>query len=317
MKIAFHENQLGIRGTSVAMYDYAHFNETLLGNTSIILYNKNHVYNDPIGIKRFSDRFKVFSYEKWEEVEKIIEDEKIDILYMIKGGEFDGKISKKCKTVVHCVFQNYEPHGDVYAYIAKWEAEKMSGGKLPYVTHMFNLPSPNRNIRKELRIPENAIVFGRHGGFDEFNLPFVHKAVEKAALNNKFIYFIFVNTRQFCMKLPNIIHLDPITDLQEKSNFINSCDAMLHGRELGEIFSMSIGEFLTCGKPVLSWPGGSDEGHHHMLKEQALWYRNAEELYNLLINFSSIRREPEVYKNLVSEYTPENVMKDFKRVFFD
>jgi hypothetical protein len=39
VKIAFWDNGLGERGTTVALYDYAHFNEVLLGNKSIILYN--------------------------------------------------------------------------------------------------------------------------------------------------------------------------------------------------------------------------------------------------------------------------------------
>jgi len=30
MKVAFHSNQLGEGGTEVALYDYAHFNETIL-----------------------------------------------------------------------------------------------------------------------------------------------------------------------------------------------------------------------------------------------------------------------------------------------
>jgi hypothetical protein len=317
MKVAFHSNQLCIRGTSVAMFDYADFNETMLKNESIIIYDKNYKMNHPLGIKRFKERFQVFEYEKWNEVDSILEREKVDVLYMIKGGEFDGKVTKKCKCVIHSVFQNFEPHGDVYAYIAEWEAKKMSGGKYPYVTHMFNLPPPNKNIREQLKIPKNAVVFGRHGGFEEFDIPFVQKTVERIALNNKFIYFIFLNTKPFCMKLPNIIHLDPLYDLQEKSNFINSCDAMMHGRALGEIFSMSIGEFLTCGKPVISWVGGSDEGHHYMLKDRALWYRNEEELYQTLINFNPKEHNPDRYKELVASYTPENVMKDFKNIFLD
>ena len=34
MKIAFHDNQLCERGTTVALYDYAHHNETILGNSA-------------------------------------------------------------------------------------------------------------------------------------------------------------------------------------------------------------------------------------------------------------------------------------------
>ena len=30
--VAFHSNQLGIRGTEVALYDYARYNEEISGN---------------------------------------------------------------------------------------------------------------------------------------------------------------------------------------------------------------------------------------------------------------------------------------------
>ena len=37
LNIAFHCNQADNRGTGVAIYDYAHFNEILLNNKSICL----------------------------------------------------------------------------------------------------------------------------------------------------------------------------------------------------------------------------------------------------------------------------------------
>ena len=35
-KIAFHTNQLSIRGTEVALFQYAKYNEEILGNKSVI-----------------------------------------------------------------------------------------------------------------------------------------------------------------------------------------------------------------------------------------------------------------------------------------
>uniref|UniRef100_A0A6C0HJ50 Uncharacterized protein n=1 Tax=viral metagenome TaxID=1070528 RepID=A0A6C0HJ50_9ZZZZ len=42
--IAFLSNKLTLRGTEIAMYDYAEYNEILLGNKSIII-TRN--YNPP------------------------------------------------------------------------------------------------------------------------------------------------------------------------------------------------------------------------------------------------------------------------------
>ena len=37
MNILFHSNQLSERGTEIALFDYAHFNETMLNNKSFII----------------------------------------------------------------------------------------------------------------------------------------------------------------------------------------------------------------------------------------------------------------------------------------
>jgi len=39
--ILFYDPNLNERGTSIAVYDYAHYNETILGNKSIIATTQN------------------------------------------------------------------------------------------------------------------------------------------------------------------------------------------------------------------------------------------------------------------------------------
>ena len=39
MKVLFHTHTLNFRGTAVAVYDYAKYNQEILGNESIICYN--------------------------------------------------------------------------------------------------------------------------------------------------------------------------------------------------------------------------------------------------------------------------------------
>ena len=59
MKIAFHDNSLSLRGTTVALYDYAYFTRKYLGNESIILYNKNHSANSDDVVKKFKKEFDI------------------------------------------------------------------------------------------------------------------------------------------------------------------------------------------------------------------------------------------------------------------
>jgi len=84
MKIIFHENQLCYRGTSNALFDYAKYNEEILGNESIIMFPKNSPNNVQEAIDKFSNKFKVYSYTDNNERNKILEASQADLFYAIK-----------------------------------------------------------------------------------------------------------------------------------------------------------------------------------------------------------------------------------------
>ena len=312
MNIAFHSNQLGIRGTEVALYDYALGNEEILNNNSIILSDKN---SNLEALNKFKNRFKVYLYEDFhKEVPYILDKEKINSTYYIKYGLNDGKITDNTRNLIHTVFQCYDPHGDVYSFIAQWLSSKMSGNPHNYVPHIISLPDIKEDLRKQLNIPKTSTVFGRHGGYEEFNYEWTYPIIEKIAKQRSDYYFLFLNTKPFCNSLPNIIHLPPNYDLIYKTKFINTCDALLHGRKKGEIFSLTIGEFLHQNKPIISCPLGEDEGHTIMLQDKGIWYNNENELYNILVNFIKVENEG-YYKSLIKDYTCENVMNQFNKIF--
>jgi hypothetical protein len=314
--IAFWSNQLCERGTEIAMFDYAYYNQILLGNKSIILYNMHNRNNSLEVIEKFKKEFPVFGVPDFKFVDQILLEQKCDILYDIKYGNNDGQISKVCKTVIHCVFVCEQiPHGDVYASIGPLVAG--NNGKYPVVPHIVNLPNSELNMRKELNIPKNAVVFGRHGGKETFNIKYVQNTVYKVAKNNPHIYFIFVNTFQFCEKLDNIIHLNAIIDLTKKVEFINTCDAMIWGRQEGETFGLSIAEFSIKNKPVIaSKVNVKDKEHANILGDKALWYDNPTNLEKILLSFDRYVVRNKDW-NAYTEYTPEKVMEIFKKVFID
>ena len=104
VKIAFWDNCLCERGTSIALFDYAFYNKKLLNNESIILYNNTYKSNFEV-IQKFKKEFNVFDVDDFNKVDNILQEQNCDILYIIKSGENDNKISKVIKTVVHCVFK--------------------------------------------------------------------------------------------------------------------------------------------------------------------------------------------------------------------
>lgn len=320
MTIIFHENQLSYRGTSNAVYNYALYNETLLGNKSIILYNKKNKNNFQSAIDKFSNRFKVIGYSELSEIDEIVEREGASIFYAIKAGKVDGVITSKCKTVIHTVFKYFEPHGNVYAYVSEWLAKEMTDSKSPYVPHMIHIEPSNLDLRNELNIPKDAIVFGRHGGNNTFDLSFVKKAIKTIALKRKDIFFLFLGTDSFVFKTffrpyKNIIFLPKSSDELYKTKFINTCDAYIHARKQGESFGIAIGEFSICNKPIFTWTGSEELSHLDILKDKAILYNNTIDFESKIMNFEiDSTKNWDAYSE---KYSPIEVMNQFKKVFID
>ena len=115
------------------------------------------------------------------------------------------------------------------------------------ITKTIKYLKGNKDLRKELGIPKDKFVFGRHGGLYTFDKGFVWNAMKYIAETRDDTVFLLANTYKF-VEHPNIIYVDPFFGNQEKSNFINACDAMIHGRNLGESF----GGAIAVGHPLAS-----------------------------------------------------------------
>src|SRR5690606_30499492 len=187
MKIVFHSNQLSLRGTEVALFDYAYFNQKILGNESVVVYDRNNDNNSDEVIQKFGQAFPTYGYNSFDEVDSIVKKHEAALLYCIKSGKRDGKVSKLVPTMVHAVFPTSisQMHGAAFAYVSEWLSSLCSNGKVPYVPHMVHLPSPApdmpRDLRAELGIPPNATVFATYGGATSFDIRFVREGAIPAA----------------------------------------------------------------------------------------------------------------------------------------
>lgn len=331
LKIAFHDNALSERGTTISVYDYAYYNKHYLGNESIILYDATSPETDKTVVEKFKKEFVVRSYLSWKhEANEILKEENCNILYMQKSGDWDGKVASPnvCKTIIHCVFNTNYEHGDIYGKVSScFGSHSSSKGVLyPVVNLMVNIPvQENANMRKELGIPNDALVFGRHGGYHEFNIQFVLRCIDDFSRKNPNIYFLFVNTNQFCESRSNIIHLDKIVDLNEKVRFINTCDAMIHARAMGETFGLAVAEFSTLNKPVITYGNegvskyeGYDRCHLDILKDKCFIYND---YGSLLVAFNRVMLNKTIIKdcdwNAYKNHTPQKIMDEFNEKFIE
>ena len=104
--IAFLSNKLTLRGTEVAIFDYADYNEKILGNKSIIItrdYNiiKNEWDVDIKAYNKFKDRFEVYYYQHQEDIDKIVLNNKVSHIFIEKAGIMNLNPSKIIQTLVH------------------------------------------------------------------------------------------------------------------------------------------------------------------------------------------------------------------------
>lgn len=327
MKVLFQCEQLNYRGTTNSTLDYATFNQSVLGNESAIAYCSidppgMDVGTKPEIVQKLKNDFNVISYETFEELNDIAS--KYDVCYSQRAGYSVEQQTKKplvqvtsTRFVVHSVFQWYDPHGDSYAYISEWLAEAVrrlynTKEQQKWVPYIVDLPQPNQDLRTTLGISKDKFVIGRHGGYDTFDIDFAKEVVVRVAQERNDFVFLFTNTRPFC-NLPNVIFLGPFFGNQDKSNYVNACDAMIHARNLGESFGLSVAEFLYFNKPVLSWEGGFDRNHVNWLAKYDLLYKDANDLYNRLMSLSS--KVGIEYSQIVREFNPTTVMNRFQDIF--
>lgn len=323
MNIVFFLRHFLERGTEVSIYNYAHYNESILRNKSIIVCftpEKQASLNFPTArytYDLFSKRFPIIEINDISEMTGIIEKNNISFFYtQTHGGEdvyeFSNKnIWGKCKTIKHCIFTTETPESDFYISISHYLNIK-NKTQLPVIPYIVDLPDINQNLRKELNIPDDALVFGRYGGLQEFDISMAHQAICEYLNIESNAYFLFMNTNRF-YEHPRIIYLDKSIDLDYKVKFINTCDAMIHARRSGETFGLAVAEFSLKNKPVITCPCGDLE-HVLILKDSAILYHSKDELLQNFINFRTIVKRKTDW-NSYKDYTPKNVMELFHRIF--
>lgn len=314
MKILLHENSLNLRGTSVAVYDYAYFLKKIYNYDCHVVYDKNQPINDANVIKKFENEFTTISYNNFNEVDGIIKSNGIDLFYIQKSGDNDGKITDTVKSCVHAVFIHSlnNVHGDVYAYISEWLSDVCSNKTLPYVPYMINLPKTEEDLRDILKIPKDCIVFGRYGGYDSFDIPFVYSTIHNILNERNDIYFLFCNTERF-IDHPRVLFLNGTASLENKVKFINTCDALIHARYRGETFGLTVAEFMYYNKPVFTYANSPEKNHICLLGGKGYEYVDHNDLFDKMKSFSPHNIE---YSN-IHNFMPENVIGKFKSVFID
>ena len=319
MKILFQTDTLNYRGSTVAVSDYARYNQLILGNESIICYDGSRDYyldggTEPEVLSNLQNEFQVVAYNQVSDLQQLVDDEHIDLAYFSRCER--GWVPDNCRAVAHSVFQVYEPHADVYAYISEWLANEMNrkyNDTLPFVPHIVTLPEATGDLKDELGIKSGQTVIGRIGGMFTFDLPFVKQAIVDVLNQRDDYVFVFAGTQHWITH-PRVHFITEFNDIQRKANFFNTCDATIHARSNGESFGLAVAEGLFMGKPVLTWEGGGDQNHTFMLKGSDTIY-SQDNIRDKLLNVRDYITA-EDWRQRVAQFSPGQVMAKFKEVFF-
>jgi hypothetical protein len=313
--IVFYDNNLTLRGTSVALYNYADYNEKILGNKSIIIAKPDDYTN--LAKEKFINRFEThFMWYNTGGFQDFMNQNKVDYFYVIKEGSMgDGILLTETPTLIHSVFCKNEPHGHKYAYVSDWLAKNQGYDPETHsVPHIVEkLPTPKYDLREKLGIPKNKLVFGYYGGSTEFNITWVHEVIKRIVSERNDIVFLFMNVNKFSDH-SNIIHLPGTWDLEEKSAFVNACDAMIHARLYGETFGLACGEFALENKPIITYSGSGERNHIEVLGERGIYYSGMDDLYHIMNNFKEYIEYDDYYYPYL-KFNPELIMDKFNKIF--
>jgi hypothetical protein len=302
---------MSLRGTEVAMFDYAFFGRKFLRIEPVIVtrrWNRKHRWG---AYRRFRQEFPVRFYGEFEDAHRAMVD--CEAVYALRGGGEDWQIPG-VRNLFHGVFRDSVPMGDRFAYISPFLSRECPGDH-PYVPHMVWMPPPTGDLRAKLKIPSDALVFGRYGGHRTFDLPFVHRLVYDAVETFPNVWFLFLNTVRFGPRHPRVVHLPGTAYVQAKANFVNTCDAMLHAREDGETFGLAIGEFSVLNRPVFTWSGSHDGAHYEFLGERGFFYEDAASLWKQIEEFDPVSARGKDWDCYSEQFGPEPVMRKFGEVF--
>ena len=167
MRVAFVTNQLGLRGTEVALAAYAVHARDEWG-WSVAFLVRHPRDGAPVGNPDCTAE----SYAHYEQLVKVVYSDNdrhtddwladnADVAVVEIYGHPDDWLPTTVPCIAHCVFEACYPlKCTVHAAISESVAVAGVPGVhvLPYIA---DAPPPNGDMRAELGIPEDAVVFGR------------------------------------------------------------------------------------------------------------------------------------------------------------
>jgi hypothetical protein len=338
MRIGFCLPKYTLRGADTVLWAFAYFSNgrSLPHESHIFVYDDDPATYEPdihepenreaaaLLFAEFRDTQHLHECTK-DTLESALLAHEMHVAYMYLAG-FENErasIPTNLPVITHCIFNGMVSLGTVHTVISNSVPHLPPPlSKTRVLPNVLVVANHSADLRERLKIPPDAVVFGRYGGRHTFSIEWVKETVCEyaAAFPAPHVYFIFMNTQPFSdpKTHPNIIYLQGAPDLYLKRAFINTCDAMLHARADGETFGCAIGEFAISLKPIITSPclhrafGYPADGHLDILAKHALVYTSPQGLTFWLNAFRERTIKINMENNPYFEYIPDKVMPMFQ-----
>ncbi|WP_186990088.1 MULTISPECIES: hypothetical protein [unclassified Synechococcus] len=310
---------------TVATLSYARMWREELKQESVIVKSEGQTpwikdQDDPNSVKTIED-IEVLRYRDKEQLDSLLVNSGIDALYVMTSGVKDKKFANITPQLwIHAVFPSKmnDIHGNKYACISDWLAKESFNYNIPFVPHIVNFPTKNLVSRKswlkQYNIPQNSIIIGSMGGTHTFDLKPARDGLERALHKNPSLFFVALNHRKFTNNKQSLF-LPGTNNLDEKSSFINACDAMLHGRAQGETFGLACAEYAAANKPIFAWRHAPERHHLEKFCPEVLNFSTARELEKKLLAFDPRDWSTSDRQQTCLPYRQETIAPIFQEVF--
>lgn len=321
MIVGFHLDEFSLRGVTVATVAYAKAWSEILGHKSILIkYDNYSNQRKEINQAWHSENLEIIRYNSNNQLDSILGSAGIEALYILCSGQKEERFSNlRVPIWIHAVFPSNikDIHGDRYACISDWLTKESFNNRIPHVPHIVTRSKGYKSKeawREEYNIKSDAVVVGSLGGRDSFDLKLAQTGLFDALKCNKNLYFIALNHRKF-INHERALFLPGTDDQEIKSGFINSCDAMLHGRAQGETFGLACAEFAAAGKPILAWEHAPERHHLEHFCQRKLRYTTAKELSKKILAFDPEEWNQAEIKKSIRKFDSVKVANLFDQVF--
>jgi len=327
LNLGFFNHTLCYRGTSKAIYNYMAAILMAKENTCLYYIFLKQEKGNRLGfaLHLLELGVNILPVENYEQLINI--SSMFNFLYHVTSADKSGldwfKRIRSESTLIHQVGYQ-QPEYSLsrhFAYTSYWQSFFFTNGSASVLPYIISSPrlglQDHTKLRSVLGIPESALVLGRHGGSDTWNLPFASEAVERAVSQRSDLWFIYVGTPKFSSH-ERIIFLDSISSLHKLEYFFNACDAMIHARWEGETFGMACAEFLIRGKPIITWSESREQNHLFLAGRSVITYNTGEDLYTTLITINKnyiFHKSSLINHSQFEMYSPAQISNQISSLF--